>query len=63
MQGTEKGVGEAEIACVLDKTPALIRHNLRLLKEAGMATDRDDNGRCWYLMIKGEEYLAERDLL
>jgi hypothetical protein len=46
MQGTEKGVGEAEIACVLDKTPALIRHNLRLLKEAGMATDRDDNGRC-----------------
>lgn len=63
------GVSEEEIACVLEKTMSSIRHTMRLLKGAGMAIDINDQdgptgyGRCWSLMEKGEEYLAERDLL
>jgi DNA-binding transcriptional ArsR family regulator len=67
MVGKDEGANEREIAKrVLESLP-LTKHNLRLLEEAGMATDGDEpdygTGRCWILMRKGTEYLAERELL
>lgn len=69
-QGT---IDEGEIGQRLGKSPAFARHILSLLRDAGMATDEDTPGEAiatedfdyspWRLLRKGEEYLAERDLL
>jgi len=65
--GFDDGIDESSLACFLGKTVELVRFTLRKLEKAEMATDGDEpdygTGRRWYLLEKGNEYLAERGLL
>lgn len=67
MVGEDEGINEREIAKRLGKSLALTQHNLSLLRDADMATDGDEadygTGRTWVIMRRGNEYLAERNLL
>ncbi len=67
MVGEDEGINEREIAKRLGKSLALTQHNLSLLRDADMATDGDEadygTGRTWVILKKGNEYLAERNLL
>jgi hypothetical protein len=67
MVGEDEGINEREIEKRLGKSLALTQHNLSLLRDADMATDGEEGdygtGRTWVLLRKGEEYLAERNLL
>jgi predicted transcriptional regulator len=77
LPGEEDGIYESKIIQRLGKSTALVRRNLRLLREAGMATDEPPGSEIvatyqsedapwsptWILLPKGEDYLAERDLL
>lgn len=64
------GVFDQAIAKKIGATLPLTVHTLKLLRKADMATDGGDkrvifgdDGSLWWTMEKGEEYLAERDLL
>lgn len=67
MVGEDEGINEREIAKRLGKNLALTQHNLSLLRDADFATDGDEadygTGRTWVILKKGNEYLAERNLL
>ena len=67
MVGEDEGINEREIAKRLGKSLPLTQHRLSLLRDAEMATDGEEGdygtGRTWVLLRRGEEYLAERDLL
>ncbi len=64
-----EGANENSISAKVGASILLTQRNLRKLREAGMATDGDEpqetygTGQMWWLLERGEEYLAERDLL
>jgi DNA-binding transcriptional ArsR family regulator len=65
--GEDEGINEREIAKRLGNSLALAQHTLSLLRDADFATDGDEadygTGRTWVILRKGNEYLAERNLL
>ncbi len=64
-----EGANENAIAERIGASLMLTQRYLRKLREAEMATDGDEpqatygTGQIWWLKEKGEDYLAERDLL
>jgi hypothetical protein len=62
------GAVDTDIAAATGQNLAGVRSSLRLLKEKEMVMSKyEDTGEgctdAWYLLAKGEEYLAERNLL